>query len=103
MESNKTYTFIMRVLSFLLLIIGCVLFLSPISKALGYIPFVGGFLKGTSFFLFLLAAIFLSIPIYLITFSIAWIIYHPKVGIIIFSIGSVILIGLFLYNHYASK
>ena len=93
----------MRILGFLLLVVGFVLFLSPISTLLGYIPFVGGIIKSGSFFLFLIAALLISLPVYLITLSIAWLVYHPRIGAILLIAGVVILAALLIYNFCMPK
>ena len=67
--------------TFLVMVGGIYLFFSPFVNILGYIPIVGGFLKGTVGTVVLLGALIVSIPLFLITFALAWLRYHPKIGI----------------------
>lgn len=99
LEQNTLRTNILRLVCFLLLVFGFLLLFSPISQLLGYIPFVGGFLKLGSGILFLVASILLAIPIFVILMSIAWLYYNPRIGIIILSIGIIILAALLFYNY----
>lgn len=93
----------MRILSFVIIVVGILLFLSPISNTLGYIPFVGGFLKSGTQLVFLIAAILVAIPVFIITLSIAWLYYNPRVGIVILGIGIILLAVLLIYNYVVSK
>ena len=86
----RTFTIIIRVVSFIMIVLGLVIFFSPLTNILGYVPLIGGFLKGTvTFIVFIgfIGAILVCIPFYIITFSLAWIFYHPKVGLVILGIG----------------
>lgn len=69
---------------------GIVLFFSPITTILGYIPLVGGIISGIVGFAIFLAAVLISIPLYLLMISIAWLIFHPKVGIALILIAGAI-------------
>ena len=83
----RTFTIIIRVVSFIMMVFGLVIFFSPLTNILGYVPLIGGFLKGTVTFIVFIGAILICIPLYIITFSLAWIFYHPKVGLVILGIG----------------
>ena len=85
-----------------MMVLGICLFFSPITTILGFIPLVGGILKGTVGFVIFLAALLVSIPFWIIAFSLAWLWYHPKVGAIFFGIGLIIL-GLILFINYSRK
>ena len=75
------------------------LFFSPITTILGYIPLVGGFISGILFFAILLAALVICIPIFFLTVSVAWLRYHPKVGLLLLAIG-LITLGVILVINY---
>ena len=75
------------------------LFFSPITTIIGYIPLVGGFISGVLFFAILLAAILLCIPLFFFALSIAWIRFHPKVGIVLLVIGLVVLAVILIINY----
>lgn len=78
------------------MVLSIFMFFSPLTTALGYIPLVGGLFKSVLEFFIFLAALLVSIPLYIITFSSAWCFYHPKVGIIILLIG-LSIIGLLIF------
>jgi hypothetical protein len=85
-----------------MMVIGICLFFSPITTILGFIPLVGGILKGTVGFIILIAALLVCIPFWIIGFSLAWLWYHPKVGAIFFAIGLIIL-GVILFINFSRK
>jgi hypothetical protein len=95
-SSARTFTIIIRIVSFFLMVFGILLFFSPITQTLGYFPLIGGFLQGTVTFIILLGAIIICIPLYIITLSLAWLFYHPKVGAAILGIG-LIITGVLIY------
>ena len=95
--SNKAcFSTVMRILGLLTMILGIYLFFSPIVNLLNYIPLVGGLLSGIVGFVIFLAAVLISIPLWILTVSIAWLVYHPKVGLILLGIGLVVA-GLILF------
>lgn len=73
------------------MVLGICLFFSPIVELLGYIPLVGGFVSGIAWFAIVIASIILCIPLFTITFSLAWLLYHPKIGLAILSCGLLLL------------
>jgi ABC-type multidrug transport system fused ATPase/permease subunit len=85
------------------MVLGMWLFFSPISNILGYIPLVGGILKSTVGFILFVAALLICIPLYLIAFSLAWLWYHPKVGIAIFLVAIAILVTIIVLNNRGSS
>lgn len=93
--TNKTLTNALRLATYLLMVIGIYAFFSPIVDMLGYIPLVGGFIKGTLSGLVFLAALIVCIPLFLLTFSLAWLVYHPKTGIL-FVVLALIIIGVII-------
>ena len=101
-KNSRIYTMLIRVGSYLLMVFAIILFFSPITTLLGYIPLIGGILKGTTGILIFAAALIVCIPLFIITFSLAWLWYHPKVGIIILGVGLLIL-GLIIFLNYNRK
>jgi hypothetical protein len=89
--TDKIVTNILRVVAYFLMVLGIYVFLSPIVELLGYIPLVGGFLKATTGALIFLAALIVCIPLFLVTFSLAWLVYHPKTGILVLLLAGVIV------------
>lgn len=101
-NKSKIMTWLIRVGTYLMMVIGICMFFSPITTILGFIPLVGGLLKGTVGFVILLAAVIVCIPLWIIGFSLAWLWYHPKVGVIFLGIGISIL-GVILYFNYSKQ
>lgn len=101
LNKSNNYTLIIRIITFIMIVIGICLFFSPITTLLGYIPLVGGILKSTVGFIIFVAAIIVSIPLYIMALSLAWLWYHPKVGIPILLIG-VSLIAILIYINSSS-
>jgi hypothetical protein len=81
---------------------GIILIFIPLINILGYVPIIGGLLKGSMFLVVGLGAVIICIPLWIITFSVAWTYYHPKIGVIFLGLGLSILIGILLYNNYKS-
>ena len=81
----------MRILAFVCMVFGIYLFFSPIVNLLGYIPLIGGIISGIVGFAIFLASFLIAIPLYILAISIAWLVFHPKVGLILLAIGGVIL------------
>lgn len=74
------------------MVVGICVFFSPFVEVLGYIPIVGGFLKGTASIIIFIAAFLVSIPMFLITFGLAWLRYHPLIGGAVCSVAVVLII-----------
>jgi len=72
------------------MVAGICIFFSPITTLLGYIPLVGGLISGIVGFAIFLAAVIISIPLYLLMISISWLFFHPKIGIILLLIAGAI-------------
>jgi hypothetical protein len=72
------------------MVVGILLFFSPVTEILGYIPLVGGFIKGVAGFAIFVGALLACIPLFLITLSVAWVRFHPKVGVFVLLIGLLI-------------
>jgi hypothetical protein len=85
-----------------MMVVGICMFFSPITTILGFIPLVGGILKGTVGFVIFLAALIVCIPLWIIAFSLAWLFYHPKVGAIFLGVGLLVL-GIILAINYSRK
>ena len=92
----------LRIGSYFVMVGGICLFFSPITSLIGYIPLVGGFISGVLFFAILLAALIICIPLFLIAVSIAWLRFHPKVGLILIGIALVIL-GIILAINFTQN
>jgi hypothetical protein len=80
------------------MVAGICLFFSPITALLGYIPLVGGFVSGIASFAIFIAAVIICIPLFTITLSLAWLLYHPKVGLMILSAALLALGYIWVYG-----
>jgi hypothetical protein len=99
-EKSKLYSIIIRVICFIVMVLAICWFFSPITTLLGYIPLLGGILKGTAGLIIFFGAVIITIPIFIITYSLAWLFYHPKVGLIILGVGLAILGGIIALSVY---
>ena len=97
---SECFTRCLRIGCYLLLVASICLFFSPITTLIGYIPLVGGFISGVLFFAILLGALIICIPIFFLALSIAWLRFHPKVGIVLLLIGLVVL-GVILFFNFS--
>lgn len=89
--THKALSNLLRVVAYFVMVFGVYLFFSPIVELLGYIPLVGGFLKGVTGIVVMLGALIVCLPLFFLTFSIAWMVYHPKIGIIFVLISAVLI------------
>ncbi|WP_446007720.1 TMEM43 family protein [Candidatus Electrothrix sp.] len=88
---NKILTWALRVVGFLVMMIGLSLIFKVFSVLADVIPFLGNIVEaGTGFIAFLLAAV-----LSLITIAVAWIVFRPLLAIILLvaAVGLIVLIG----------
>ena len=88
--TNKIWTWVGRAGGFLLMFIGLVLVLRPLSVLGSVIPMVGSFLgAGTG-----LVALFIALTLSLTTMALAWLAYRPLLGggLLLLAGGSVVLL-----------
>ena len=76
-SQNATLTWILRLVGFILMVIGISLILKPLSVLADVVPFIGSIIEMGTVVLALLVAAFFSI----ITIAVAWIFYRPLLGI----------------------
>lgn len=88
----------MRGVSFLVMFVGFCLLFAPLIDILGFVPLVGGFLKGSLSLVFVVGGVIICVPLWIIIFSIAWNWYHPKIGVIFLGLGLVVLIAVIICN-----
>lgn len=86
---------VLRVVGYFMLVFGLAAFFSPLTSMLGYIPLLGGILQGTANFLIFIASLIICLPLFLLLMSVAWLFYHPKVGIPLLVIG-IIGVGILI-------
>jgi hypothetical protein len=91
-SANKTLTWGLRALGFILLFLAAKSVLAPIAVLADVLPFAGKIARtGTS-----LIAALVALPVGLLTIAIAWIAYRPLLGITLLATGVAIPVILFL-------
>lgn len=76
-NSNKVFTWIFRIVGFVLMLIGWSLIFSPLSVIADVVPFIGSIVAvGTGIIAFLI-----SLILSLLTIAIAWVFYRPVLGV----------------------
>lgn len=92
LSSNRTLTWIMRLVGLVLMFIGFSTILRPLSVMLDVLPLLGNIAGvGTS-----IVAGLLALGLSLITIGIAWVVYRPLLGVIILvvGVGSLVLLKI---------
>lgn len=91
-EANTVFTWILRVVGFVVMFIGCCLIFGPIGVLADVLPFLGSIARfGTT-----LLALLISAPVALITIAIAWVAARPLLGISLLVIGVAIPVALLM-------
>lgn len=86
--SNKTLTTILRVVGFILMFVGFLSILKPLSVIADVVPFIGSIVAAGSG----LIAFVVSAVLSLITIAVAWIVYRPLLGV-----GLLVIAGGLVY------
>lgn len=84
-EENTFWTWILRAVGFILMLIGLNLIFAPIAVFADVIPFIGSLIGGGIF----LSSLFVSLILSSITISVAWLFYRPLIGILLIAGGCV--------------
>lgn len=84
-EENTVWTWILRAVGFILMLIGLNLIFAPIAVFADVIPFIGSLIGGGIF----LSSLFVSLILSSITISVAWLFYRPLIGILLIVAGCV--------------
>ena len=92
LEENNLWTWIVRAIGFLLMLVGLNLIFGPIAVLADVIPFIGNLVGGGIF----LSSLFVSLILSSLTISIAWIFYRPLIGILLLVIGGGIGFGIMM-------
>lgn len=82
-EANKALTWILRLVGFVVMFIGFKMLMKPLSVLVDIIPFLGGVVEfGTGIIAFLISSM-----LSFITIGVAWVVYRPLIGILMFGIA----------------
>jgi hypothetical protein len=91
LEQNKTLTWILRAVGFLMMAVGIFLVMRPLSVMGDVIPFIGGMIGA----LLGVVAALIAAALSLITISIAWLFYRPLIGVPLLLAGIGVLVLVF--------
>jgi hypothetical protein len=98
-EQNAMFTWILRLIGFLLMAFGIGLVFRPLVVVADVIPLFGDLLQmGIGIF-----ALLVAVPLSLITISIGWVFYRPLVGIPLLVAGVAALVGAFVLFRKKKK
>jgi len=98
-SANKTLTWGLRLLGFILLFLAAKSMLGPIAVLADVLPLAGKVVRlGTTFI-----AALVALPVGLLTIAIAWIAYRPVIGITLLVIGVAIPVLLFITRKKATS
>jgi hypothetical protein len=86
-QEENQLTWILRGAGFLLMMIGFMLFMRPLSVLGSVLPFLGGLIEAGAF----IFALALSVPLTLVTIALAWFAHRPLLG------GGLIVAALAVY------
>lgn len=76
-EENRTLTWIIRAVGFVLIAIGFGMMFAPFVTLADVVPIIGSVVGAGTF----VAAMIFAIPVWLITVALAWVYYRPVIGI----------------------
>ncbi len=89
-EGNKMLTMILRIVGFVLMLLGFNMIFKPLSVLADVLPILGNIVgAGTGIISFLLAAI-----LSLITIAVGWIVYRPLLGIILLAVAVGLVVAI---------
>jgi hypothetical protein len=90
-QSNAIFTWIFRLIGFLMMFIGLQLLVNPLRTLLAVLPFLAQFFGAVTGFVLFLAALILS----LVTIAIAWLVVRPLIAIALIAAaaGAAVLMG----------
>lgn len=96
-EQNTQLAWLLRFLGFLMMFLSICLILNPVAASVDVLPFIGDCLEGTlQNCLFPAIAFVITVPLWMITISLAWLAYRPSIAIPIFLVCAVILAWIYL-------
>ncbi len=89
-NDETTLTWALRAVGFGGIFVGVLIFLSPLSSLVGWVPLLGNIARGAAF----LAALVIAAPLTLIVAAVSWIVFRPVVGIGLLVAAALLLFGL---------
>ncbi len=96
--ANNTFTWILRLVGFLMMFVGLKMVFGPIATLVDAIPILNGIVSmGVSLVAFLVAAVFA-----LVTIAVSWIVVRPVLGVALLVVAGAIAVCLFMKKNQAS-
>lgn len=96
--ANNAFTWILRLVGFLMMFIGVKMVLGPIATLVDVIPILNGIVSmGVSLVAFLVAAVFA-----LVTIAVSWIVVRPVLGIALLVVAGAIAAYIFMKKQQAT-
>jgi hypothetical protein len=89
-NNETTMTWVLRCVGFAGLLFGFLIFFSPLSSLVGFVPVLGSIVRGAAF----LAALVLAAPTTLVVIALSWIVFRPLVGVGLLVAAVALLIAL---------
>lgn len=101
-DDNTTFTWILRFVGFIVMVIGICLVLNPIATAFDVLPFCGDALEGCiGGCIIPCIALCISIPMSLLIISIAWIFYRPIFAAV--TLVMLLIVGFIIFKYIKPK
>jgi hypothetical protein len=95
-SENVTFTWLLRLVGFILMVVGLSLMFKPLVVVADVVPFIGNILSAGT----LIFAIIIALPLTLLTIGIAWVAVRPLVGIPLLIGGIALIVGaVFLFKR----
>ena len=90
-KAESTFTWILRGVGFVVVLIGLVCMTRPLTMLFAVLPFLESIVGAGAF----LAALTLSVPVTLLTIAVAWIAHRPLIGVglLVAAVGGFFLLG----------
>ncbi|KAM3134333.1 Transmembrane protein 43 [Paramecium bursaria] len=100
---SQLQTTLVRFAGWILMALGVVLIFSPITYLVSWIPFLGNFLASITTIIFWIVGFAVATPVAILTISVAWLYYRPKIGIMLVALGLLIGFGIWYYIAHSSQ
>jgi hypothetical protein len=100
-ESNAVLTWVLRVVGFVVMLVGLLFMTKPLSVFADVVPFLGSIVETGTFLVSLLVAL----PLSLVTMAVAWLFYRPllAVGLLVVAGGAITAVVMLTRRHKQEK
>ncbi|HEY5210563.1 MAG TPA: TMEM43 family protein [Stellaceae bacterium] len=97
-SDERGTTWLLRGVGFVVMAIGFMLILGPISALASVLPFLGGLVRAGAF----MVGIGLAVPLTLIVIGLSWVAHRPLLGVGLLALAAVVF-GALIYRHRHGK